>query len=61
MSIQQNGQRVQGVGRVIGQPKTVGSRRPVALGAEVVSLLRKHQSSTTPHGYRWGLCGRTTA
>ncbi len=43
MSIQQNGQRVPGVGRVIGQPKTGGSRRQVALSTDVVSLLKKHR------------------
>ncbi len=45
VSIQQSGQRVQGVGRVVGQPKTAGSRRPIALGDDMISLLRQYKSS----------------
>jgi len=43
VSVQQHAQRVRGVGRVVGQPKTAGSRRPVALGPDVVALLRRHR------------------
>lgn len=43
MAIQQNGQRVPGVGRVVGQPKTGGSRRQIALSVDDVSLLKRHR------------------
>ncbi|MBI2863138.1 MAG: site-specific integrase [Chloroflexi bacterium] len=43
MSIQQTGQRIEKVGRVIGQPKTAGSRRPIALSPDVVVLLLRHK------------------
>jgi integrase len=42
-SIQRHAQRIVGVGIVIGQTKTAGSRRPVAVGADVVALLRRHR------------------
>lgn len=45
VSIQQSGQRIKKVGRVIGQPKTPGSRRPIALSPDVVVLLQRHRVS----------------
>lgn len=44
VSIQQHAQRVRGVGKVIGQPKTSYGRRPVALGPDVVALLRRQRA-----------------
>jgi integrase len=44
LSVRQNIQFINGMGFVVGSPKTVGSRRPVALGADVVSLLRRHRA-----------------
>ncbi len=44
VSVQRHAQRVQGAGKVVGQPKTAGSRRPVVLGADLVALLRKHRA-----------------
>jgi integrase len=54
VSIQHTGKRVQGIGRVIGQPKTAGSRRPIALGTDVVSLLRKHRVDQNTERLRMG-------
>ena len=42
--IQQSITRVEGVGRVTRQPKTAGSRRPIALGQDIVALLRRHKA-----------------
>ena len=42
-SIQRHAQRIVGIGIVTGQTKTAGSRRPVAVGAGVVALLRRHR------------------
>lgn len=41
--IQRAAQRIVGVGIVIGPTKTAGSRRPVAIGPEVVAMLRRHR------------------
>lgn len=43
LSVQQSVQRIAGMGRVIRQPKTAGSRRPIALDLSTVALLRKHR------------------
>jgi integrase len=43
--VRQTIQRVPGVGRVTKAPKTDSSRRPVALGADVIALLRKHRAA----------------
>ena len=45
ITIQQNAQRIRGIGRVVGQPKTGGSRRRVALTVDVASLLKRHRTA----------------
>lgn len=43
LGVRQNIQRVNKIGVVGGGPKTAGSRRPIALGPDVVALLREHR------------------
>ena len=47
-----NGSPGQGV--VIGTTKTASGRRPIALGAGVVALLRRHRAEQKAEYYRWG-------
>jgi integrase len=44
LRVQQSISRIVGVGRVTRQPKTAGSRRPIALGDDVMTLLRCHKA-----------------
>lgn len=43
LRMQRTTSRVIGMGLVTRQPKTAGSRRPIALGEEIVALLRHHK------------------
>ena len=45
LRVQQAIQRLNKVGIIVKPPKTAGSRRPIAIGADVVSLVRKHRVS----------------
>ena len=44
VSIRQNIQRVAGIGLVVKGPKSAAGRRSVALGSDVMALLRKHRA-----------------
>lgn len=44
LKVQQSTSRVTGVGRITRQPKTAGSRRPIALGEDIIGLLRRYKA-----------------
>lgn len=44
IAVQQNIQRVWGIGKVTRQPKISGGRRPIALDPDVIALLRRHKA-----------------
>jgi integrase len=44
IAVQQNVQRVTGMGRITKPPKTATGRRPIAVDADVVALLRRHRA-----------------
>ena len=52
--IKQSVQRLPGVGMVVKAPKTAGSRRSVALGPEMVRLLREHRARQNEERLRLG-------
>ncbi len=52
--IQRQVQRLAGHGIIVGQPKTATGRRPVALGADVVAVVRRHRAVQTAHRLRVG-------
>lgn len=54
MRLQRHVQRITGQGMVAGPTKTTTGRRPVALGADVVALLRKHRAEQAETRLRAG-------
>jgi integrase len=54
ISVQQSVQRIKGMGRVVRQPKTAGSRRPIVLDADVIALLRRHRAEQNAERLRMG-------
>lgn len=52
--IQRHVQRLAGHGIIVGQPKTATGRRPVALGADVVAVVRRHRAVQAAHRLRMG-------
>ena len=54
LHIQRTAQRIPGQGIVVGTTKTGSSRRPVALGTDVVALLRRQRAEQNAHRLTMG-------
>ncbi|MCL4464416.1 MAG: site-specific integrase [Chloroflexi bacterium] len=54
IAVQQNVQRVPGVGRVTRQPKTQSGRRPIALDVDTVALLRRYRAEQNAYRLQMG-------
>jgi len=54
LTVQQTVQRLPKMGIVAKSPKTAGSRRPIDLGREVVTILQQHRVAQTKHRQKIG-------
>lgn len=54
INVQRTIQRVSRIGRVVRQPKTAGSRRPVPLDGTAVALLRRHRAEQAAYRLQMG-------
>jgi integrase len=54
LTVQQKVQRLPKIGIVAKAPKTAGSRRPIDLGPEVVTILRQHRIAQAEHRLKIG-------
>lgn len=54
MHVQRHAQRLPGKGIVVGPTKTSSGRRPIALGADLVALLRRHRAAQNEHRLSMG-------